>query len=183
MRKNLQSLLFLSSLLMLICWSVFADEQKNSFGKEIILPETITNLLTQQYPGWELISEKDINNDDKICLENNEYKGKFVGDFNNDNKFDYVIQLKYNNKYLTLVFISQSTNYKQYTLGQTQVTELDKALTSIISVAKKGDKYYDFDKEKHRIYPSDAIISYYCERGGSAYIFSKGHFQEVIVSD
>jgi len=52
-----------------------------------------------------------------------------------------------------------------------------------IAVSRRGDRYYDFEKEAEGTYKVDGVHAYCFEKAGATYQFENGSFRKIVDSD
>lgn len=52
-----------------------------------------------------------------------------------------------------------------------------------ITRARKGHRYYDYEKQTYGTYSEDGVSAYCFEKAGATYVFEKGAFRQIVDSD
>lgn len=148
------------------------------------IADIIRDSLDIRFPGWrieKLESEKDFTCFDK----ESGFQPFFVwGDFTGDGRLDYAVKFYEGDQEHTLVFLGNADGSLQvYALEQRTSIGQGDAGYDLLSLAKKGTKYYDHGRKEGGTFLNDTPVKESCGQGSAAYVFENGKFRKVIISD
>jgi hypothetical protein len=142
-------------------------------AQQIKLPIACKRILDKYFHGWKLT---DISADIKKYHQENKFSFEpnlIKGDWNADGKTDYAVLIQKNKETQTIAFLRDDNSYKHFTLDG----------GDNIGLLKKGEKGYNYEKQKDFIYQNDAISVGFWEKGGNAYMWRKNKFISIVTSD
>ena len=96
----------------------------------------------------------------------------------------YIIHSKHGTRKTSVVtFLQRQTGWKKYLLESN--TAGDESIPSInyLTLAKKGSRDYDYQRDKKFTYPHDSIFVGFFEKAGVTYVYGKGRFRQIVTSD
>lgn len=105
------------------------------------------------------------------------------GDWNGDGRRDYAALIHYGREksnsgesllsYFVVAFIKRTRGYSYYKLEG----------GDYIQKMKKGERGYDYNRDRNFIYKNDAIFSGIWEKAGESYVWQNGKFRSITISD
>ena len=148
------------------------------------LPSSARLQLNRRFPGWKFA---EVSPEVRQLFET-EMKGKspalVKGDFDGNEKPDYAVliwhgKLRYGDvswpRPFLVVFLQKGWGYRMYVIKDPE--------GEYLSVAKRGEKDFNYDEQKEITYANDAILTSIFEKAGSSYVYEKGRFRSFISSD
>lgn len=152
-----------------------------------LLPKDLSERLAATYIGWRVLERSDLNVDDQTIWDqqwgSKECPGVAIGNFRDLNKLDYAVAIVHKTDSLReekLLFADMRS--KPY-----RVVELhSEKIASNFAVVRKGlpGQYKDvYDRTTAIDIRIDTIIYEHIEASAIAFIFRKGAFEKLLVSD
>jgi hypothetical protein len=147
--------------------------------REGMIPSEIQSLLNSKYQGWRLAEPS--REDRQTCFDKRTgFQPSIVwGDFNGDRQRDYAVLITQRRQVILVVFLNQGTTYTEYAVNSDPVG----GTIPVLGVSKRGEKYFDHERNRNGIYPLETVTATYCESSAVSFIFRNGRFTKVFVSD
>jgi hypothetical protein len=150
------------------------------------LPSSARLTLNRRFLGWKVA---EVSQEVRRFFET-DMKGKLPhlisGDFDGNRQPDYATLIWHGKerngegkaigpRSFLVVFLRKGTGYRMYVIKEPG--------GEYLSLAKKGTKDYNYDKQKEITYANDAILTGIFDKAGSSYVYEKGRFRSFVSSD
>lgn len=147
--------------------------------REGVIPSEIQDLLNSKYRGWRLAEPS--REDRQTCFDKRSgFQPSIVwGDFNGDRQRDYAVEIIHKQRVILLAFLKQGMTYAEYAINSDPLG----GTIPVLAISKKGEKYFDHERNRNGIYPFETVTAMYCESSAISFIFRNGGFAKVFVSD
>lgn len=139
------------------------------------LPIPVRVMLNQKFSGWRL---SDVSPEVRQFFKRNMREASPVvinGDFDGNRRLDYAALIQWRSRYYLVILLRRSADYTMYVVKDPD--------GDYLSLAKKGTRGYNYEKQKEIIYTSDGIFTGFFEKGGSSYVFKNGRLLSFVSSD
>jgi hypothetical protein len=139
------------------------------------LPTSARVLLNRRFAGWKFV---DVKPEVWQFLREHMNGASAVvigGDFDGNGRRDYVALIQRNSRSCLVAFLRRRTSYKMYVVKDPD--------GEYLTLATKGTRDYNYDKQREITYANDAIMTGIFEKGGSSYVFKNGRFRSFVSSD
>jgi hypothetical protein len=141
------------------------------------LPDQVRRLLDAEYRGWTFptIAKEDID----LCWPpHSPYEPTLLwADFDGDAKIDYAVEVEVKGTSPLLVFLARGSSYEK------RVVDADLRQAGILTLAKRGTRYFDHERNRSGTYSLDTISVIYCEKSQVSYVHGPKGFARVFVAD
>jgi hypothetical protein len=147
-------------------------------AKAALLPSKIVAILDRTHAGWALAQPSSQTLAECGWSENDTGMGPTLvwGDFMGNGSRDYAAEIDAAGVRYVLAFVRTANGYTVHELSRGEYPD-------ILTIARAGGQYHDYEKDADRTYPADSPVEIYCEKAAIAYIFKHGQFKKVWVSD
>jgi hypothetical protein len=168
---------YLPLYLIALCWFASLCYAQQTLSQ---LPPAVCEMLDREYKGWRLA---------EVSPEVREHfaRHKVVfapnllrGDFNGDGRADVALLITHKERCIVLAFLTKGQSVRKH-IKANFPNGSDVPL--YLWLFCKGEKAHNYETGRDFVYPRDTIGLMFYEKAGVAYLYERGKFRKVIVSD
>lgn len=143
------------------------------------LPQEIKTFLDLRYPGWQWGRvSKEV--EDYFHAQRLPFRPNLItGDFDGNGRPDYAVKIIAGGSWQFIVFLEHEGHFQGRVLASGSGPGLDVYLT----LYRKGDRGYDFERNKRFTFARDAAEVNYFGKAAVAYVYEQGKFKEIYSAD
>lgn len=157
--------------------------------KIMTVPHEVMAILDNEYAGWSLVDNFSVLREPVLSYLNldtsKSHPNLVWGDFNGDGKRDYAVFVERKTasgekERFLVAFLRCGTSFQMHLLERAVYPA---QIGDYIWLARKGSRYYDYDRERYFRLEHDGIQAVVIEKAAVTYIFQNGRFQGIITAD